>query len=154
MTPKLAVLLVQHELARFPELAEWTVRADAKAKRRLGLCIYRTKEIVLSTDFVRLNGPDKIKETGLHEISHALVGPGHGHNIIWQAKARELGIPPTRCDQDAIMTQGSYQATCPTCAKVFHLYRKPQPNRIRWCNTCGREKGLLMFRPATKRDSR
>ena len=34
---------------------------------------------------------EEVKNTLLHEIAHALVGPGHRHNRVWRQKAREIG---------------------------------------------------------------
>ena len=34
---------------------------------------------------------DQINDTILHEIAHALVGPGNGHNLKWKKKAKEIG---------------------------------------------------------------
>lgn len=57
----------------------------------LGLCHQGTLiEIDL---FYILNASDEtVRNLILHEIAHALVGPGHGHREHWQNKARELGV--------------------------------------------------------------
>ena len=34
---------------------------------------------------------DFILDTIRHEIAHALVGPGHGHSIVWQHAAKQVG---------------------------------------------------------------
>lgn len=74
----------------------WTYTLD-RAKRRLGQCDPNMKTISLSAEHVFHHDRHSIKETVLHEIAHALVGPGHGHDEVWQAKAVELGTPPTKC---------------------------------------------------------
>src|SRR6187431_3321401 len=32
-----------------------------------------------------------VRDTILHEIAHALVGPSHNHDAVWSRKAREIG---------------------------------------------------------------
>ena len=41
--------------------------------------------------YVRHADIDHIRDTILHEIAHALVGPCHGHDAVWRQKAREIG---------------------------------------------------------------
>src|SRR4051812_39417621 len=58
-------------------LSDWSFGFD-NARRRFGLCRYTLRRITLSKHFVPRNGPPEIWDTFLHEISHALCGPGHG----------------------------------------------------------------------------
>ena len=64
-------------LMREHGLHGWTVRLD-NARRRAGQCDYRRREISLSRHYVRHAEDDHIRDTILHEIAHALVGPRHG----------------------------------------------------------------------------
>ena len=74
----------------------WRLTLD-HARRRAGQCDYRTKTISLSRHYVRYADEAHIKDTILHEIAHALVGPKHGHDAVWRSKAREIGCSATRC---------------------------------------------------------
>ena len=47
-----------------------------------------------STSVRREHDPDEVRDTILHEIAHALVGPGHGHDAVWKAKCVEVGAKP------------------------------------------------------------
>ena len=91
----------------------------------MGLCHYVAKTIELSIHFVDHNGPEEIRDTILHEIAHALVGAGHGHNATWKKKCVEIGAKPQRCGQ-ADMPQGRWRAACGGCGEVFHRHRKPK----------------------------
>ena len=79
-------------------LAGWSFDYD-RARRRKGSCTHRKKLITLSEPFVLLNDNDAIRLTILHEIAHALVGPGHGHDAVWKAKCLEVGAQPRRCGE-------------------------------------------------------
>lgn len=68
---------------------EWT-----RAVREYGRCNYSRKVIYLSKVLSAVVDELHVLDTILHEIAHALVGPGHHHNDIWKAKAKELGCTP------------------------------------------------------------
>ena len=66
------------DLLAFHNLPDWSF-AFNRRKQALGLCVYHRKCIELSVYFVKRNSHEEILDTILHEIAHALVGPGHGH---------------------------------------------------------------------------
>ena len=72
-------------------LNDWTIRFD-HAQRRAGACYFDKKVLSFSTKFLRNANNDDIIDTVLHEIAHAIVGPGQGHNLIWKKKAIEIGF--------------------------------------------------------------
>jgi predicted SprT family Zn-dependent metalloprotease len=116
-----------------------------RRKTCMGLCRYECQTIELSSFFVARNPIPEIHDTILHEIAHALVGPGHGHDEIWEAKCREVGAVPRRCGQ-ANMPLGAWQAICPGCARLFHRHRRPRRGKY-YCTTCGTSRGALAFKP-------
>lgn len=61
----------------------------------LGYCINSGEIITIQINHAINDDIDEIKNTILHEIAHALVGNEYGHNIIWQNKAKELGVTGT-----------------------------------------------------------
>lgn len=65
-----------------------------KRKRAYGLCSYRDRTIQLSMPLVEHMTETEVKDTILHEIAHALVGPGYGHGKVWKAMARKIGANP------------------------------------------------------------
>lgn len=124
-------------------LRDWYFSFDG-ARRRLGCCNYRELSITLSRYFVARNGPTEIRETVLHEIAHALVGPGHGHGPVWKAMAARVGCRPVRCGR-ADMPAGRIVATCGGCSRVFRRHRTPRKS-VRWhCRRCGPERGRLTW---------
>src|SRR5438034_297105 len=126
-------------------LHDWSFRFNRR-KQAMGLCIYHLRTIELSIHFVDGSNPiDEIRDTILHEIAHALVGPRHGHDKVWKRKCLEIGARPQRCGQ-ADMPEGRWQADCRSCGRAYHRYRKPKRLRGWFCRACGPERGSLGWR--------
>ena len=96
------------------KLYDWRFYFDT-ADGRLGECSYSNKTISLSEQFCLQASDNEITDTILHEIAHALVGPNHGHDQVWVAKAKEIGCSGERC-HDKRFTEPKYIMTCPSCA--------------------------------------
>jgi predicted SprT family Zn-dependent metalloprotease len=96
----------------------WKFTYD-RAVRRFGLCSYKEKTISLSKHLVELNDEKQMIDTMLHEIAHALVGKGHGHNRTWQRQAVSIGCSGTRCyGREVVRPKAKYSLTCPNCSRV------------------------------------
>lgn len=121
--------------------------------RRAGVCKYPTNtrpgRIELSKHFVLRNDWPEVMDTILHELAHALVGPGHGHDAVWKAKCVRLGAKPERCYGEKIETpKGRWRAACPGCQKVYDRHRRPKQVTGWFCRPCGKARGSLVWRPA------
>ncbi len=138
------------ELIRHHKLDGWRFNFDY-ANRRLGRCSYAEKTITMSEEFC-LNASDyDIKDTILHEIAHALVGPEHGHDQIWYSKAKEIGCSGNRT-HDSNFTPPKLIMKCHNCGWFTgrHARRKLICKRCqtpvtyenyspeRWNSLCGR----------------
>jgi hypothetical protein len=74
--------------------------------KQLGVCrferlgpfssAYRV-EIGLSRQHAQEGDFQQVRDTLLHEIAHALAGPGQGHNRVWQAHCLRIGAQPKAC---------------------------------------------------------
>lgn len=117
------------------ELHGWTVVAD-RAKTRAGVCRFATRQIGLSRPLTELHSEDEVRDTILHEIAHALVGPEHGHNRVWAARARAIGSSGERClSTEAPLVPGAWLGTCPAGHRST---RHKAPTRVMTCGRCSR----------------
>ena len=125
-------------------LHDWSFRFN-RSKLNTGLCLYGPRAVEVSTHFIELNPWDVVRDTLLHEIAHALVGPCHGHDAAWKAMCRRVGARPERLSYEVAMPEGRWQATCPGCGRLHHRHRRPKHMVGWWCTCCGRERGRLTW---------
>ncbi len=126
-------------------LPSWDVKLN-KNKRQLGVCKQNLKRIELSEHYVTMNAREKVIDTILHEIAHALVGVEHGHDAVWKEMCVRLGCNPMSCESSAEMPEGDWRAECPTCLKVFTRFRRPKVLSGFYCTSCGPVRGALAFK--------
>ena len=113
-------------------LSHWNFEFD-RAVRRFGFCMYGSRTITLSKKFTLLNSEPEGRNTILHEIAHALVGPNHGHDRAWKVKAKELGCDGSRCcDHSVVAPSTRWTAECPGCRRAVRRHRR----RIASCGQC------------------
>lgn len=116
----------------------WSFGFD-NAKQRCGLCQHHRRRITLSRHYVRLNDEAEVRDTILHEIAHALTGPGAGHGVQWQAQAIRIGARPNRCAVGVAMPEGDVEGVCsPGCTARHNRHRMPPKRLVNTyqCNRC------------------
>lgn len=126
-------------------LGHWIFQLD-RSKRRFGQSRPASRTISMSEHLIRLNDRATVLDVVLHEIAHALVGGGHGHDHVWKAKCREVGANPERCyDSAEVATPpGAWLAVCENCGPTGSRHRRPK-NMAGWThNRCG--KGAITWR--------
>jgi predicted SprT family Zn-dependent metalloprotease len=125
-------------------LKGWTF-AFANTKRRLGACKFRARRIEIAKYYALNNSDESVMDTLYHEIAHAIAGANAQHGPKWKAVAARLGAKPTACDRSQKIKQepGSWQAKCPTCRQLVHLYRRPMSLTGYRCSC--KAKSPLMF---------
>jgi predicted SprT family Zn-dependent metalloprotease len=131
------------ELMAAHGLAGWSFAYNHR-KQAMGLCVYQRLTIELSVHFVERNSAEEVHDTILHEIAHALVGPGHGHDAVWKRKCLEIGARAQRCGA-ADMPEGHWQAECANCRRRYHRHRQPKRMKGWFCRRCGAEQGRLTW---------
>ena len=123
------------ELLDLHGLSGWTLVLD-RAKRRAGVCRHARREIGLSAPLTALHPEAEVRDTLLHEIAHALVGPRHGHDEVWRAAAHRIGCTGQRCtDPQVPGVEGDWVGSCPAGHRVT---RHRRPSRPGSCVTCFR----------------
>jgi predicted SprT family Zn-dependent metalloprotease len=125
-------------------LGSWSFTFN-RSKRQMGCCRFELKVIELSRHFVERNARNLIRDTLLHEIAHALVGPGHGHDAVWKAMCVRVGAKPERLSNEPDMPQGRWQAICNGCGMRHHKYRRPKRMKGWFCCRCGPTRGALAW---------
>ena len=91
MTRQEAAQFTHNELDKWG-IKDWHVRINSNVNSGyVGLCSHRDKAIILNAHHIDTHPNAEVINTIRHEVAHALVGPNHGHDTIWQAKAREVG---------------------------------------------------------------
>jgi hypothetical protein len=123
----------------------WSFKFD-QAKRRYGCCMHSRRIISLSSPLTQIRKDDKVRNTILHEIAHALVGGGHGHDDVWRSKALEIGCNGQRCSND-VSIKGNWVGECPN-GHVYYKHRISKAQKS--CGICYpskfNEKYLITFK--------
>ncbi|BAW92159.1 hypothetical protein CHIBA101_0287 [Actinomyces sp. Chiba101] len=115
-------------------VGDWELALD-RARRRAGQTDHARRRITLSRPLTALYSPSEVRETVLHEIAHARVGPAHGHDAVWAAEARRLGASGRRLvAADAPSLPGRWVGICPAGHTVDRMRR---PRRPMSCARCG-----------------
>lgn len=135
-------LLDEHGLAAVGWRFAWS-----NGLNTLGHCCWRSRTISLSRHFVRLNDHDMVRLTVLHEIAHALAGPGTGHGPTWRRHARRLGVPPRATTRHAVMPEGRWEMVCGLCGDVLTAQPRHRRSslRRRYHTTCGPASANRLF---------
>lgn len=131
-------------------LTGWTWKWD-RATSRYGCCHQSQKLITISKPIASINPWEETKDTVLHEIAHAIVGAGHGHDKVWKNACRLIGARPIRCYSTSRVATPipKYFAVCSHCGKIS--YRNTMPRKRRY--SCGRcspyfnSEYILTFKP-------
>ena len=134
--------IAERQLSRHG-LQGWSFRW-ARTKRRLGACNFQAKQIEIAAYYAVHNPDEKVLDTLLHEIAHALAGPKAGHGPAWKAIAQAIGATPRACDtcDETVVMPGDWQATCAACRRTYHKYKRPQRLNGYRCR-CAAGKALL-----------
>ena len=92
-----------------------------RMKKVSGLCNYK-KKIISGSKFILIGSDESlVRNTILHEIAHALVGYGNGHNEIWKKKFIEIGGNGAKKGE---YKKPTFIAKCNECKSTFRCHRR------------------------------
>lgn len=114
---------------------EWGFKFD-RAAQRAGQCRYRDRTITLSRFYVENNDEAEVTDTILHEIAHALVGGGHGHDYTWKRKCLEIGGNARRTTHGQSNVPYKWEGTCPNGHVVGRRRLTQSVRDGATCNSC------------------
>lgn len=116
---------------------------------RAGCCHHSDKTISLSKHIMHQAEVD-IRNVLLHEIAHALAGPGHGHGKFWRDIALRIGNDGLRCHSLELKPPSSALA-CVLCGSVNAL--RHRVNRQFWrkatCSACATQGSITVLSSET-----
>lgn len=132
-------------LMREHGLVDWSFRLD-NARQRCGACHFYSQEITLSKHFVVNNDTAEIRATLLHEIAHALCGPGIGHGQKWRETALRIGASGATTNNTASMPEPAWLLQCLGCESIVaRRHRRVLDLARARCRHCGIEDGTLRW---------
>jgi len=133
------------QLMHMHGLTDWRFRLD-HARQRLGACHFASREITLSKHYVRQNDLTDIHSTVLHEIAHALCGPGVGHGHKWKITAQNIGASTDVTHDTASMPEPKWHLECLHCRSIVaQRHRRVLKLETARCRRCGIERGRLRW---------
>ena len=137
-----AAELLAHHLNTEAPATWWRFRFDT-ATSRAGICRYTTRTIALSVSYVLRAPWDDIRDTLLHEVAHAIVGPDHAHDAVWQAAARRIGCTANRCST-VTHSRKRWVGECPRCRDRW--FRQRLTPKVRQRSICPRCRSSIAWR--------
>ena len=137
-----AAQLLEHHLNTGAPATWWRFRFET-ATGRAGICRYTTSTIALQVTYVLRAPWDDIRDTLLHEVAHAIVGPGHAHNAVWQTAARRIGCTAKRCST-VTHSLKRWIGQCLLCRDRW--FRQRLTAKVRQRSLCPRRRSRIAWR--------
>lgn len=136
----------------------------SNSRRTFGCCqfkklVFKGTELTLpdgviipSKPLVEWNPESELRDTILHEIAHALCGPGVGHSKAWKETAKRLGCRPQTCfdSTQVILPPRRYIAKCPNCGRQ----REFDAIKVISCGRCDNKKYNPKYRMVFRNNPR
>lgn len=101
-----------------------------RSKTKSGLCNFKKKKITLSSHLTIGAPEEKIRNTILHEIAHALVGYKHKHDITWKTLFLQIGGNGER--KSTYDKRYTFKGCCPECKREYYSHKRKKVS----CKIC------------------
>jgi hypothetical protein len=120
------------------ELSDWTITTNKK-RCSLAETLHQYKVISFSRYFLIIATKKQYDEATLHEIAHALVGPGKGHGSVFMEQCKKLCTDEQYISDAIDYPIRKYTRICPRCGQRGGYHTN---NRLR-CAPCFKEGHLI-----------
>lgn len=126
--------------------ASWSFAFD-NAKRRAGACDYTRRRITVSRYLSARYDDETNRQTLLHEVAHALAGPGSGHGADWKRTARALGYTGGVTHRGETATElAPWVGVCPAGHVAYRHRRATRATSCARCSPVFDSRHLLTWR--------
>jgi len=140
---------IARKLLKKHNVKDWTFKyqtlaeMNTKGKYVLGRCDYAMKDIILCRELTQHEtNIDRIRNTILHEIAHAIDytqrGTKSGHDKNWTKIAKSIGCSGNKCGDTSNVSLAGFAkwiGKCPKCNKKYYKMVKPKTRMS--CGKCG-----------------
>jgi predicted SprT family Zn-dependent metalloprotease len=119
----------------------------------MGVCVKVANKftIKISKFHWQNNGPDEVRNTIMHELSHAIDRNKNSHNYQWMRLAGEISsktntvikmyAQTTEGEVKAAMNKAVAYTDCESCGNRHYVYRRTKVYKVEasgfYCSTCG-----------------
>lgn len=122
-------------------LSDWTLKINNK-RSALAETYFSRKTIMFSKHFMLAADKDQLIGVTLHEVAHALLGPGHGHNREFKKLCEKISPNADYAVRSVDVPIRKYLVECKKCGAKGST----NVNKDRYCGTCwknGKQKSLF-----------
>lgn len=125
------------ELLNDKGLYDWDIKIN-KSRSSLAQTNHFEKTIYYSRYFLIAANKEQLDGITLHEVAHALLGPGKGHGVEFVKLCARLGLETLYACRRANIQIGIYKAECKCCGYSGSCNDK----KDKYCDFCY-EKGII-----------
>ena len=134
-------MLVIAQLMADNGLSKWTVKLNNK-RASLAETWHSQKTITFSKYFILAADKSQVVGVTLHEVTHAILGAGHGHDKLFVEKCTEISPNADYAKYATSMPLRKYILTCPRCGQSGSNNK----NEVRYCGKCfAKDESMVKF---------
>jgi predicted SprT family Zn-dependent metalloprotease len=128
----------------------------------MGVCVRRFDNFTIKVSRFHWenNGPEEVRNTIMHELSHAIDRNKHSHDHNWMRLAREISVKTntfikiyaesTDGEDKASMERAVAYTDCHKCNNRHYIFRRTKVYKIQahgyYCSTCGEDAKLTFVK--------
>ncbi len=112
-------------------LGHWKMKL-VNRKRNIAQTDYMENSIIFNQRFIRVSTEEQFVGIALHEIAHALVGIGHGHDGVFKQMCSKISPNNDYVNSRTTVLIGDYTLTCPSCGSQGSVNK----DNDRYCSAC------------------